>query len=140
MQIEPGGVREMHWHPASREWRYYLSGQGLMTVFASGDNARTFDYQAGAIGYVLQSMGHCIENTGTQTLRFLEMVVGPRFPDVSLQRWMALVPPETGAAAPPPRRRDGGEAGQAQTAGGLGAAVTPARRAPAGSCRAGTPG
>ncbi len=35
VEIEPGGMREMHWHPRQDEWQYYLSGQGRMTVFAS---------------------------------------------------------------------------------------------------------
>ena len=52
VEIEPGGMRELHWHPNADEWQYYLKGQGRMTVFASGGKARTFDYQAGDVGYV----------------------------------------------------------------------------------------
>ena len=37
-----------------------------MTVFASGGNARTFDYQAGDVGYVPFAMGHYVENTGDE--------------------------------------------------------------------------
>lgn len=36
VEIEPGGMRELHWHPNADEWQYYISGQGRMTVFASG--------------------------------------------------------------------------------------------------------
>jgi oxalate decarboxylase len=35
--------------------------------------ARTFDYQAGDVGYVPFAMGHYILNTGDEPLRFLEM-------------------------------------------------------------------
>ncbi len=94
VEIDPGGMRELHWHPASAEWQYYLSGTARMTVFASGENSRTFDYQAGDVGYVPQSMGHYIENTGSEPVRYLEMFTGPRFTDVSLQQWLALLPPE----------------------------------------------
>ena len=65
-----------------------------MTVFGSGENSRTFDYQAGDVGYVPQTMGHYIENTGDEPVRYLEMFVGPRYNDVSLEQWMALIPPE----------------------------------------------
>jgi oxalate decarboxylase len=65
-----------------------------MTVFASAGKARTFDYQAGDVGYVPFAMGHYIENTGNETLRFLELFRSPRFADVSLNQWMALTPPE----------------------------------------------
>jgi oxalate decarboxylase len=65
-----------------------------MTVFASGGKARTFDYQAGDVGYVPFAMGHYIENRGGEPLRFLEMFRDGHFADVSLNQWMALTPPE----------------------------------------------
>lgn len=94
VEIEPGGMRELHWHPRSDEWQYYIAGKARMTVFASGENSRTFDYQAGDVGYVPQTMGHYIENTGTETVRYLEMFTGPRYTDVSLSQWLAVIPPE----------------------------------------------
>ena len=59
-----------------------------------GGKARTFDYQAGDVGYVPFAMGHYVENTGDETLRFLEIFRSPYFADVSLNQWMALTPPE----------------------------------------------
>lgn len=94
VEVEPGGLREMHWHPTNDEWQYYISGRGRMTVFASGGGARTFDYQAGDVGYIPFAMGHYIENTGDETLRFLEMFRSNRFADLSLNQWMGLTPPE----------------------------------------------
>jgi oxalate decarboxylase len=63
-------------------------------VFRASEDARTFDYRAGDVGYVPFAMGHYIENTGNETLRFLEMFRSPGFADVSLNQWMALTPPE----------------------------------------------
>jgi oxalate decarboxylase len=94
VEIEPGGMRELHWHPNGDEWQYYICGQGRMTVFASSGKARTFNYQAGDVGYVPFAMGHYIENTGEETLTFLEMFRSNRFADVSLSQWLALTPPE----------------------------------------------
>jgi oxalate decarboxylase len=94
VEVEPGGLREMHWHPNTDEWQYYISGKGRMTVFADSGKARTFDYQAGDVGYVPFAMGHYVENTGDETLRFLEMFPSAYFADVSLNQWMALTPPE----------------------------------------------
>ncbi|HTX31777.1 MAG TPA: oxalate decarboxylase family bicupin [Solirubrobacteraceae bacterium] len=94
IEIEPGGVRELHWHPNADEWQYYLKGQGRMTVFASGGKSRTFDYQAGDVGAVPFAMGHYIENTGDETLVFLEMFRSDHFADVSLAQWMGVLPPE----------------------------------------------
>ena len=39
-------------------------------------------------------MGHYVENTGEETLTFLEMFRSDRFADISLNQWMALTPPE----------------------------------------------
>ncbi|MCJ2069255.1 oxalate decarboxylase family bicupin [Methylobacterium sp. J-030] len=92
VEVEPGGLRELHWHPNGDEWQYYLSGKGRMTVFGSESKARTFDYQAGDVGYVPFAMGHYIENTGDTTLTFLEMFKSPRYADISLTQWLALTP------------------------------------------------
>jgi oxalate decarboxylase len=93
VNIEPGAMRELHWHPHD-EWQYYISGSGRMTVFASAGRARTFDYQAGDVGYVPFAMAHYVENLGNEPLLYLEMFRSPRFVDVSLNQWMALTPPE----------------------------------------------
>jgi oxalate decarboxylase len=94
VELEPGAMRELHWHPNNDEWQYYLTGSGRMTVFASGGKARTFDYQPGDVGYVPFAMGHYVENTGDDTLRFLAMFRSDHYADISLNQWMALVPPE----------------------------------------------
>lgn len=94
VEVEPGGIRELHWHPNEAEWQYYLEGQGRMTVFAATGKARTYDYQAGDAGYVPFAMGHYIENTGDTPLRFLEMFRSDHYADLSLSRWMSQTPPE----------------------------------------------
>ncbi|WP_429840650.1 oxalate decarboxylase family bicupin [Brevibacillus sp. FIR094] len=94
VEVRPGAMRELHWHPNNDEWQYYISGQARMTVFIGNGNARTFDYQAGDVGYVPFATGHYIQNTGTETVWFLEMFKSDRFVDVSLNQWMALTPHE----------------------------------------------
>ena len=92
VELAPGGLRELHWHPNTNEWQYYLEGQGRMGVFGSSGDARTFDFAAGDVGYVPFAMGHYIENTGTTPLRFLEMFKSDYYADVSLNQWLALTP------------------------------------------------
>jgi oxalate decarboxylase len=94
VEVEPGAIREMHWHPNADEWQYWLRGQGRMTVFASSSKARTFDYQAGDVGYAPRAMGHYVENTGDQPLAFLGMFRSDHYADVSLAQWMGALPPE----------------------------------------------
>jgi oxalate decarboxylase len=71
-----------------------MEGQGRMGVFGASGQARTFDFRAGDVGYVPFAMGHYIENTGSQPLRFLEMFKSSYYADVSLDQWIALTPPE----------------------------------------------
>jgi oxalate decarboxylase len=94
VELEPGAMREMHWHPNNDEWQYYISGKGMMTVFASSGKARTFDYRAGDVGYVPFAMGHYIVNTGDETLRVLELFRSDHYADISLNQWLSLTPPE----------------------------------------------
>jgi oxalate decarboxylase len=94
VEVEPGAMRELHWHPNADEWQYYIAGQARMTVFAAENNARTFDFQAGDVGTVPFAMGHYIENIGTTTLRFLEIFRSDYYADVSLSQWLAFTPHE----------------------------------------------
>ncbi len=90
--IKPGGLREMHWHPNVSEWQYWIRGNGRMTVVTTGAKARTMDFNANDVGYVPSMAGHCIENTGTEDLVFLEMFKTARYSAVSLNQWMARMP------------------------------------------------
>ena len=48
-----------------------------MTVFFNRPLARTIDFRSGDVGYVPQTLGHYIENTGNTDLVFLEMFKAP---------------------------------------------------------------
>jgi oxalate decarboxylase len=84
----------MHWHPNADEWQYYIQGSGRMTVFFNAASARTQNFNAGDVGYIPQTLGHYIENTGDTDLVFLEMFKTPRYQEFSLNDWIAHLPPE----------------------------------------------
>ncbi len=96
--VHPGGIRELHWHPNADEWQYFISGQGRMTVFATGGRARTMDFQAGDVGYVQKTLPHYVENTGDTDLKFLEMFKSSYYQDLALSEWLTHTPPELVAA------------------------------------------
>jgi oxalate decarboxylase len=50
--VKPGCMRELHWHPNADEWQFYFAGKGRMTVFATGERARTMDFEMGDVGYI----------------------------------------------------------------------------------------
>jgi oxalate decarboxylase len=94
IELEPGGMREMHWHPKADEWQFYLEGEARMTVFDATSKARTFNYRSGDVGFVPRTLGHYIENIGPATVRVINVFNRPKFEDVSLNQWMALTPPD----------------------------------------------
>ncbi|WP_446916516.1 cupin domain-containing protein, partial [Klebsiella pneumoniae] len=58
LELEPGAIREMHWHPNSDEWQYVLGGSARMIVFASLGKAATVELAAGDVGYAPMGYGH----------------------------------------------------------------------------------
>jgi oxalate decarboxylase len=92
--VHPRGMRELHWHPNADEWQYFIAGQGRMTVVATGNRARTMDFQAGDVGYVQKTLLHYVENTGDMDLIFLEMFKADRFEEFSFSEWLAHTPPQ----------------------------------------------
>jgi oxalate decarboxylase len=91
--LRPGGLREMHWHPNADEWQYWVKGKGRMTVFNTGPEAVTLDFNPGDIGYVKRSNGHYIKNVGDTDLVFLEVFRSSYYADVSLSDWLTHTPP-----------------------------------------------
>lgn len=94
VEVEPGAMREIHWHTNQDEFQYYIQGEARMTVFMPGPIARTFNYRAGDVGYVPVGGFHYVQNTGKEKLIFLEFFNSSHFADVSLSQWIAMTPKE----------------------------------------------
>jgi oxalate decarboxylase family bicupin protein len=90
--VEPGAMREMHWHTTSDEWTYFISGSARLTVYQAPASSRTFDFSAGDVGYVPVPNAHYLENTGNDTLVFLEVLQAKRYSDISVNQWLGLTP------------------------------------------------
>src|SRR5205814_7386887 len=43
VEVNPGGMRELHWHPNTDEWQYYIEVQARMGVFCASGQASTLD-------------------------------------------------------------------------------------------------
>jgi len=88
MILQPGALREMHWHPHADEWQYYLSGEARMTVFGSHGRIRTEDYRKGNVGFCPQGYGHYIEQVGSQPTEILILFNSPEYQEISLANWL----------------------------------------------------
>lgn len=89
IELEPGAIREMHWHPNADEWQYYLEGAARMTVFASRGQARTETFAPGDVGYVPMGFGHYIENTGPGPCKVLVAFNSGTYQEIELSEWLA---------------------------------------------------
>ncbi|GIZ48307.1 hypothetical protein CKM354_001137400 [Cercospora kikuchii] len=93
VELKPGAMRELHWHPNAEEWLYFHQGQARATVFLGNSAARTFDFVAGDTAVMPDNAGHYIENTSqNETLVWIEVYKADRVLDNSLQQWLALTP------------------------------------------------
>lgn len=90
--LEPGAMREVHWHTTSDEWTYFLQGSARITIYKAPEASRTFDFTAGDVAYIPQAQGHYVENTGTDDVIFLEVLQAKKFGDISASQWLALTP------------------------------------------------
>ena len=98
VEVEPGGMRKLHWHSSNDEWQCHLEGQGRMGVSAADGQARTFDFMAGDVGYVPFAMGHCVESTGTAPAARAKTCSSSWLPWLPLPRGRSLRPTRSGSA------------------------------------------
>jgi oxalate decarboxylase len=92
MNIEPGAIRELHWHPNADEWQYVISGQGRVTIFGSHGRVKTMDYGKGMVSFIKQGYGHYIENTGKETLKLVVLFNSPEYQELTLNDWLNANP------------------------------------------------
>jgi len=69
--LHEGCFREPHWHANADELGYCLSGQALVTIFASGNIHAQFTIAAGEMYFVPSGSLHAIENIGAEDAEFV---------------------------------------------------------------------
>ncbi|HVS38264.1 MAG TPA: cupin domain-containing protein [Gemmataceae bacterium] len=94
LELEPGAMRELHWHPTADEWQYVFEGRIGVTLFGAKGRFRTETLEAGDVGYVPQGYGHSIENVGDKPCRVLIGFDSGVYEDIDLSEWIAANPPD----------------------------------------------
>lgn len=89
LDLEPGGLRELHWHPNADEWQYVISGRVEETLFGSHGRFRTETLNRGDVGYAPQGYGHSLENVGDEPARLLLGFNTGHYQAVDLSSWLA---------------------------------------------------
>src|SRR5271157_682373 len=92
INLAPGGLRELHWHPNADEWQYILSGKIRLTVFASHGLAKVVELGAGDIGFAPMGYGHALENAGGGPAEMLIVFNSGEYQEISLTTVLAAHP------------------------------------------------
>jgi oxalate decarboxylase len=71
MRMEPGVMRELHWHATAAEWAFVTEGMVRTTVIDPQGCCETNDFVAGDVWYFPRGHGHVIETLGEQPCHFI---------------------------------------------------------------------
>jgi oxalate decarboxylase len=89
LDLEPGGFRELHWHPTADEWQYVVEGKVSVTLFGSHGRHRIETLGKGDVGYIPQGYGHSIENVDSKPSRILIGFNTGHYAAIDLSLWIA---------------------------------------------------
>jgi oxalate decarboxylase len=89
LDLDPGALRELHWHPTADEWHYVIDGNISVTMFGSHGRYRTETMEQGDVGYIPQGYGHSIENVGKKPCRVLIGFNTGEYATIDLSQWIA---------------------------------------------------
>jgi len=64
LTLQPGGIREPHWHPSAWELNIVTSGVAAWVVIDGNGNHESFDQRVGEIVFAPQGSFHYFENRG----------------------------------------------------------------------------
>jgi oxalate decarboxylase len=92
LDLDPGALRTLHWHPNADEWQYVIEGEVSVTLFGSHGRYRTERLQKGDVGYIPQGYGHSIENVGSGRSRMLIGFNAGIYETIDLSQWIAANP------------------------------------------------
>ena len=92
LDLDPGALRTLHWHPNADEWQYVVEGEVSVTLFGSHGRYRVERLQKGDVGYIPQGYGHSIENVGSGPARILIGFNAGIYETIDLSQWIAANP------------------------------------------------
>ena len=71
MRIEPGAMRELHWHATAAEWAFVDKGRVRTTVLSPGGYTETNDFEPGDVWYFPRGHAHMLECLGNEPCHFV---------------------------------------------------------------------
>lgn len=71
MTLEPGALRELHWHANAAEWAYVIGGRCRVTTIDPQNQCEIVDFGPGDVWYFPRGHGHSIQGLGPGTCTFV---------------------------------------------------------------------
>src|SRR5437763_5735274 len=95
MRIEPGAMRELHWHATAAEWAFVDKGRVRTTVLGPKGDAETNDFEPGDVWYFPRGHGHMLECLGDEPCHFVLIFDNGYFSEFgtfSISDWVGHTP------------------------------------------------
>ncbi|WP_206518933.1 cupin domain-containing protein, partial [Mesorhizobium sp. M7A.F.Ca.CA.004.01.1.1] len=97
MRLDPGAMRELHWHANAAEWAYVISGNCRTTVLNPNGGAATDTFGPGDVWYFPRGWGHSIQGLGPGECHFILIFDNGDFSEdhtFSITDWLSCTPAE----------------------------------------------
>ncbi|WP_323836426.1 cupin domain-containing protein [Photorhabdus africana] len=96
MMLEPGGVRELHWHAVAAEWAYMLEGHARITIIDPEGRSEVADFGPGDVWYFPKGHGHSIQalEDGAHFILTFDNGHFSEFGTFSITDWITHMPKE----------------------------------------------
>lgn len=101
MRLEPGTMRELHWHANAAEWADVVSGRCRTTILHPNGTSATDIFGAGDVWYFPRGWGHSIQGLGPGECHFILIFDNGDFSEdhtFSVTDWLSRTPPDVVAA------------------------------------------
>src|SRR5579884_1605974 len=95
MQLEPGVMRELHWHATAAEWAFVIKGRVRTTVINPAGQTETNDFEPGDIWYFPRGHAHmleCLGNAPTHFILIFDNGYFSEFGTFSITDWIGHAP------------------------------------------------
>src|SRR3954451_23759348 len=95
MKLEPGAMRELHWHATAAEWAFVIDGRVRTTVIDPQGYSETNDFEPGDVWYFPRGHGHMLECLGDRPTHFILIFDNGYFSEFgtfSITDWLGHTP------------------------------------------------
>jgi oxalate decarboxylase len=97
MRLNPGGIRELHWHAIAAEWAFVIKGRVRTTVIVPDGTSEVNDFDPGDVWYFPRGHGHMLQGLGPEESHFVLIFDDGAFSEFgtfSITDWLGHTPPE----------------------------------------------